>query len=428
MPSAMASGANAPVKFTVPGTSLTIKGFSSPGAFVKIFDGDTLIGTTIADGNGRFTKQFSSMSSGLHNFKMLYEDIAGNKSDTVRQTVNVRAQSETGVEYFLPPTVLVNPGSINEGGIVTISGYTIPNASVDIIIDGGSNLLNPVADKNGYYSISIKTDGYYFGNHSLNVKSKQGGLTSYQSLRRSFIILPPEDETNSQSSKVTSQAIDPPIIKTNNGSIQSDDNPTLISGTALPNSQIIIFIDGEAVGSTFSGPDGRWFFNVYITKTSQVLRAITCIDDICSDYSNLAEVVFQGDINKCKDLRFMLEDYRFWAISKGKGVDVNLKSINGASPFEVLIDWGDDVTEKFNRDTDRNFSVHHIYKNVGQYNGSITLSDSEDCEYALFFSVDVQSKGVNLWLLMSITPLLLVIYIVLKHRYHLRRQQLILAR
>ena len=428
MASSSVLAANAPVQFTIPDTTLTIKGFASPGAFVQIVDGDALIGTVIADGNGVFERDFPAMSAGLHNIRIVYDDADGTPSDPLTQTINVRAQSDTAVEYFLPPTLTVRPVSLVEGELVSFSGTSIPNAVVEILLDGGTTILRPQSDATGRYSISVDTTGYYFGEHSVLASASQGGLTSFQTLKKPFIVLPIESNAGTDSGPGD---LTPPIINTESpgGEVEIESNPSLIRGSAAPNTQIIIYLDGEPIGSTFSNADGNWFFNIPINSPSHQIRAVSCFGAECSDFSNLVTLVFAGDLGECSIHRFWLSDYRFFDVEENSGINLNVTGVAGTPPYEIAIDWGDTITERFNRDSAQTFNIHHVYELMGSYNGTITIVDEAGCEYSRYFSVHVIEDRMSFAFILSIVgPTTLALLILMRYRYRIHRKKLILAR
>jgi hypothetical protein len=426
--SGLVFASNAPVQFTIPDTTLTIRGFAAPGAFVQIIDGDALIGTVLADENGIFEKDFPAMTAGLHNIRISYDDSDGLPSDPISQTINVRAQSDTAVEYFLPPTLNVSPVSLVEGELVTFSGSSLPNAIVEILVDGGNTILRPQSDATGRYSITVDTTGYYFGEHSVIASASQGGLTSFQTLKKPFIVLPVESNAG-QDNDGQGELLPPAIeVSGQSGEVEIEEDSALLRGTAPPNTQVIIYLDGEPIGSTFSNALGVWFFNISITSPTHDVRAVACFGSQCSDFSNLIKLVFKGDIGRCSEHRFWLSDYRFWEVQENKGIDLNVTGVSGTPPYEVLVDWGDTVTERFNRNTAQSYNIHHVYDLMGQYNGRIVMVDDAGCEYERLFSVHVVEQEFDYRWFGLIGPALIVILIVLHRRHRIHRKKLILAR
>ena len=427
--SGLVSASSAPVQFTIPDTTLTIKGFASPSAFVQIYDGNALIGTVKADRNGVFEKDFPAMTAGLHNIRISYDDIDRLTADPLSQTINIRAQNDTAVEYFLPPTLNVSPVSLVEGELLALSGSSLPNAIVEIILDGGNTILRPQTDSRGRYSIAIDTTGYYFGEHSVRASSSQGGLHSYETLRKPFIVLPVSSGGGSDTG--TPGALNPPTISigSDTGEVEVDDERALLRGEAAPNTQIIIYLDGEPVGSTFSNQLGQWFFNIDITKSVHEIRAVACFGSECSDFSNLIKLIYKGEIGRCSAFRIWLSEYRFWNIPEQSGIDLEITGISGTPPYEVTIDWGDSVTERFNRNGAQSFNIHHVFEQVGSYNGRITVADETDCEYEAFFTVHVaeQVTDSRKWLGLF-GPTVLASLVVLRRRHRIHRKKLILAR
>lgn len=421
------SASSAPTQFSIPNTSLTLKGYASPNAFVQIFDGSALIGTTTANSSGVFEKRFPSMNSGLKNIKLQYDDIDSNSSDTLSQTINIRPQAETAIEFFLPPTLELSTDRITEGDRITFSGSTIPNATVEIILDGGNLILRPQSGSDGRYSIAIDTTDYYFGNHTIRATTLQGTLKSYQTNNVLFLVTPAgQDEQNTQ----PDAELKPPIINVTDGKLEANQQSQLIRGNAAPNTQIIIYQDGEPVGSTFSNEEGDWFYNITVSERQHIIRSVSCSAFECSEFSNEVTVTFTGNFNTCTNFKIFVAEYRFWGVTKNDGINLPVSGISGEPSYEILVDWGDSVTERFNRNSAAGFDLHHVYNEIGQFNGSITAVDETGCEHTRYFSVDVIEDTALLsgWMLLATPVGLLLAYLQLRHRFTVRRKQLRLAR
>jgi hypothetical protein len=386
-----------PVEFVVPDTTLKVSGFASPNALVSIFDGNSLIGTAVANDRARFEKLFTALNPGLRKLKLEYVDKSGRKSSAITGTVSVAFQRETAVEYFLPPTLDVAPRSVVESDIVTFQGSSIPTSQVALVVDGGNTVLRPQVDGEGNYSISLATDGFFIGEHPFSAKSTFANNTSYETDKTNFSVQP---SPSKQSQNEQPESLDPPIITEPKDGYEAESEDVLIKGTAAPNQQIIIFLDGEPIGSTFSNNSGDWFFNLKIFSSLQRIQAITCVGSDCSDFSNQVEIEFTGEFGKCSSFRFALDDYRFWGISANDGIELGVAQISGKQPYEALLSWGDDVEERFSTSEQGGFQLQHVYRSIGQFNGTITLEDDEGCVFSRNFSVDVQPrkiKAVDFW-------------------------------
>jgi hypothetical protein len=398
--SAAAIAVSEPVEFVVPDTTLTVSGLASPGALVTIYDANTIIGTTLADGNARFTKEFVALEPGLINLRLEFIDKSGRKSNIVTDTVSLAFHKQTAVEYFLPPTLGIDPIKVAQGDQVVFFGSSVPNSQLSIVIDGGNTVLRPQTDSNGNYSVSLATDGYFLGQHPISSTSKYAGKSSYETGKLTFEVVPP---TFGATVIENQNSLNPPIIVSPTSPHSSDNQDITVSGTAPPNQQIIIFVDGEPVGSTFSNAKGEWFFNIKLYNINQEIKAITCIDSECSDYSNTLKVEFTGVFGKCSELKFALADYRFWGINPGSGVDLEMSQFNGSGSYEMVLDWGDGVVERFDHTNNNVLTIQHIYRESGQFNGSVTIKDKDDCLLTKNFSVSVNPRkleAVDMWWLM----------------------------
>jgi len=395
----VAHAVSSPVEFIVPDTTLTVSGYASPGALVSIYDGSTIIGTAVAGNNARFSKNFVALAPGLRNIKVDYIDKSGRKSTQITDKISLAFQRETAVEYFLPPTLEISPKTVGQGDVVRFSGSTAPGAQVTVTVDGGNAQLRPQSDPNGNYSISLATDGYFFGDHPVSAKAKVGNTTSYESAKTSFTVVARDNNTADIPGRAEN-SLAPPIILFPESPLQTDNEQILIRGTAAPNQQIIIYVDGQPIGSAFSNSEGQWFFNLRLTSRNQEIRAITCVNSECSDYSNSLKIEFTGEFGACSNFRPLLDNYRFWGINVNRGIDLTVSQFTGDPPYEIIIEWGDEVSERFNHGDGNEIKINHVYTKSGQFNGNITVKDSRDCIAISYFSVDVQPsevKLVDLW-------------------------------
>lgn len=406
---------NSPVELAVPDTTLTISGKASPNAIVAIYDGESLIGTVSADKSGFFTKTFVALKDGLHNIRLNYVDDQGIESTEISETVNVGFQQNTAFEYFLPPTVLVFPKSVTEGELVTIQGSSVPGATINLSIDGGNVILRPRVGPDGRYSVSFGTTDYFSGQHEVDAWAVKDSEQSYHADPLLFRVKPSLD-SDSPSPAPVDVPLTPPIITSPNSPYQTETEPVLIRGTALPNIQIVIYLDGEIIGSTFSNAQGGWFFNLNITGKHQV-KAVSCQGFQCSDFSNILLIEITGiastDPGECSDVSFLLKRYRFWNVQPNSSVSLDFFNIAGVPPFEMIIDWGNANIERFNHNSVDDLSLSTVFKQEGRFNGVVTLQDERGCTETRFFSTEVNIRDFNFRSLWWLVPVSLSAFLII---------------
>ena len=188
---ARANPINVTVSLNVGDTILRVNGKTSPGAFVTIQDGGSVIGTTTANGSGNFDKSFPAQNPGLHTLKIHAEDPASNvTTDTVTQSVSLQPQAKTTVTFFLPTTLVIANDQVPRGGDLTVSGRTIPNGNVTVRLDDNQNFTS-AADSSGNWSLNINTTDFVIGIHRVfAVANDSLGAHSSPTTERQFTVLP----------------------------------------------------------------------------------------------------------------------------------------------------------------------------------------------------------------------------------------------
>ncbi|QCD43884.1 retention module-containing protein [Campylobacter mucosalis] len=114
----------------------TIKGTATAGTEIKVYDGNTLIGTTKADNSGNWTLSTSALKDGSHNITAVAESLTGIKS-AASDTYTVGVDTKVGIE--------IKP----DGEVVLLDADS--SSKVTLTINDNSRILTP--DSNGKYFI-----------------------------------------------------------------------------------------------------------------------------------------------------------------------------------------------------------------------------------------------------------------------------------
>ncbi|NBB12263.1 Ig-like domain-containing protein [Pseudomonas sp. SLFW] len=156
-------------------TTPVFTGTGEANATVQLFDtdGTTLLGTTTADGSGRWSITSSTLGEGAHTLTAKQTDAAGNvsaASNAKAVTIDTTAPAKPSA-----PTLAASSDSgILGDGITnnltpTITGQVEANAKVKLYDTDGTTLLGiAVADGTGHWSLVTSTLAQ--GNHTLTVK------------------------------------------------------------------------------------------------------------------------------------------------------------------------------------------------------------------------------------------------------------------
>lgn len=138
-------------------TQVTIQGRAFPNATVHILIDGEQVGTVRTNGRGEFLFN-TATDPGTASFGFWANDGAGTRSTTVNTTFDVTQGAVTNLSGILvPPTIRSSSQNSNPGDAVTLSGQTIPNATVQVRIEPGARNLTATADSFGNWSLPLAT-------------------------------------------------------------------------------------------------------------------------------------------------------------------------------------------------------------------------------------------------------------------------------
>ena len=199
---------------------LMLTGAAVANSTVKVYDGATLLGSTIANATGAWSFATSVLSDGTHNFTATAADSSGNTS-AASSVMNVI------VDTVAPVAPSVSLQSVDSG----VVGDDITN--VNVISFTGSAEINS--------TIKVYDNGTLLGSATANAE----GVWNFVANLGNDQILAPASTTT-----ITS------IIRGNASSV-------VMTGTADANSTVSIYdsANGALVGITTAGSDGQWKFS-----------------------------------------------------------------------------------------------------------------------------------------------------------------------
>ncbi len=118
--------------------------------------------------NGLFVKELFALTPGVHHVEIYSTDPLNNVSNTINiPALLLPKQTTVFTNIFLPPTISINQNYFVENEIIEISGYTYPNAVLQITIIGDSFYRYTInADENGNYIISLPSSNFPNLNYS----------------------------------------------------------------------------------------------------------------------------------------------------------------------------------------------------------------------------------------------------------------------
>ncbi|MCB4360670.1 retention module-containing protein [Quatrionicoccus australiensis] len=243
-----------------------VKGSAEPGATVQVYDGTTLLGSTVAGANGAWTfTPENPLLTGLHNLTAVAVDAAGNPS----LPSNAFGFTLIGSGAPAAPVIVnvlddVDPiiGNVAKSTGITndanpeIKGTAEAGAKVTLY-DGTSILGSVVADAKGNWSFT-PTTALLDGVHNITATATNAaGNVSPSTGIYDFTV----DTTAPLVPTITSVVDDVGLIKglITNGTVTDDTTPT-VNGTGEAGATIKIYDGTTLLGSALVGASGSWSF------------------------------------------------------------------------------------------------------------------------------------------------------------------------
>jgi len=280
-----------------------LSGTAEPGGTVRVFDGDTVLGSTIADRAGAWSFTPAQLGTGVHRLRTDVTDLAGNVSGLSSPdfvlTVDVLAPASPTITVIeqnvgLVDEVVVN-GRRTRDNTPRLSGRAEAGATVTIF-DDATGIGTVVATDAGDWVFTPSALGD--GRHAFTaIATDAAGNASDASVPPYVVVV----DVIAPPSPTISRVIDDfaPLTGTvGHGGRTNDASPT-VSGTAEPYSTVRVMANGSTVGvaevdgvgawslNTSSLPDGTWNFTAIASddlgnESSPSMPSYTVIIDTVS--------------------------------------------------------------------------------------------------------------------------------------------------
>lgn len=161
-------------------TQVTVQGKAYPNVTVHILIDADEVGTVRSNTKGEFLFN-TDTDPGTSSFSFWANDSQGTRSSIFNTTFDITQGAVTNVSGILiPPTIKAGSTNINPGAPVQLSGQTIPNATVEVLIDKGPTKLTTTADSSGNWSATLNTSSLSIDTHTVKARFVEtvGALTS----------------------------------------------------------------------------------------------------------------------------------------------------------------------------------------------------------------------------------------------------------
>lgn len=171
---------SSPGPFRSGDAQVVITGFASPRARVTALVDGFVAATANASNDGAYSITISEIARGAYTFGVYATDSAGTKSSTFSTSFTVAGARESALSNInIPPSILVTPNPVNPGQALTISGYTLPNATVTIENEKDKSTASRrsftvTANSSGAWSTPIDTAAFTSGTYKVRAKAELG--------------------------------------------------------------------------------------------------------------------------------------------------------------------------------------------------------------------------------------------------------------
>jgi hypothetical protein len=162
---------------------LALAGWASSLSQVTLLKDGKEYGKTAADASAKFAVEIKDLPEGMYTFSLIGTDKASVRSRAYTSTFWIKEGSKTALNsIIIPPTISASKTNLGVGESVTVSGYTAPNATVDVWLEPqkGATSQNTVktptqALADGKWGLTIDTKGLPQGVYVVKARTEIKG-------------------------------------------------------------------------------------------------------------------------------------------------------------------------------------------------------------------------------------------------------------
>lgn len=171
---------------------VTISGSTAPRSQIFIGVDGKLAKTGTADSSGEYSIVLDLIARGVYTFGVYSVDAAKVKTSTFSTSFTVTGARASALSNItLPPSISASPNPVTPGQPITISGYSIPNATITVENEKAGTAssrkqFTAQANSNGAWSLVIDSNGLSTGSYKARAKAQPStgqatGFSSYAS-------------------------------------------------------------------------------------------------------------------------------------------------------------------------------------------------------------------------------------------------------
>ncbi len=288
----------APPAFSLPENpeagDLVLNGTGTPGSTVELMQNGRSIGTAVVDADGNWELPSTVEAGTEYEFTLHALDSKGNElSSTSSGKMLVKDAPVVEVHALTITDVTLNNAAANASGLtsgmLTGSGHGEPGFFVQIERDG-EQLGDAKVCTNGNWTFELE-DSANEGEHSYTIRmtDSDGAVVSEDSFAINFPPISSAASTSAMSDSEWNRTA--PLMITAN----DDSNDLLLTGAAIPNADVEVYIDGELVTTVTADENGRWQYNPQVTSGEHEFYARTRIADNLDADTPTTLIAAKGD-------------------------------------------------------------------------------------------------------------------------------------
>ncbi|MEM9336640.1 MAG: Ig-like domain-containing protein [Patescibacteria group bacterium] len=170
--------------------SITFAGVASPYATVYIREEGLIIATAEADASAVFEIEVDDLKKGEYNLSLFAEDTDGRLSSSLAYQFMLEQRADGRItDIYLPPTMDVGPVITQQGGLVTVTGRSVPDSTITVGINADQEQFQFTdVDESGAYNFTIDTSRYEVEEYQVRVRSATAEAFSAFSKQRTFVV------------------------------------------------------------------------------------------------------------------------------------------------------------------------------------------------------------------------------------------------
>ncbi|NWA63441.1 hypothetical protein HX773_21280 [Pantoea sp. B9002] len=237
----------------------TFNGTAEPDAIVYIRDNGVIIGSVRTEDDGSWSWTTPPLSEGEHSFDVIVADQAGNESqpstpiDFIVDTSAVLIAIDSATDNVGAIQGPLSNGAVTDDATPTLRGQATPNALVTIYVDGTA-VGSVMANGRGEWT---HTPTLTEGEHRITatVTTPAGGESAPTGEFVLIVDLTPPAKPAIDAILDDVGHIQGPLA---NPAITDDPTPTLTGSNVEPHALVIIYNNGQRIGSQQADADGNW--------------------------------------------------------------------------------------------------------------------------------------------------------------------------